>query len=348
MRRWLRLDAQWDDTEWVMLLGPLAQLAWIKLLCYAKRDGRRGVVHALTNKAAAKKWGVTENAVEDMVFQARQDGALKIDGDKWIVTKWSDYQEPDQDGWAKRKQKQRQRDAVAEALGGSGTSMAYAGKCCNYCGSTTDLVLEHIRPGSKGGENTPTNYQILCRSCNSRKRSRDDTGVEVRPESHPDGLYIAGTPPPSRVTDRDTVARDHRPPTTDVGTATDAIASGPGPAELHELVRRALHHGRESDEAGRSHSRLKVMLETMGPTEVRDGIMGICRLRGEGKISGWEPHFGLRQALRWHHEGRQLWDAAVDYERGHAAKPAPTTASRIDGTPMKRATFQVPEQARSA
>lgn len=94
-RRWLRLDAQWDDTEWVMLLEPLAQLAWIKLLCYVKRDGRRGTAHALSSKAAAKKWGVTVRAVEDMIFQARQDGALVVEGEKWVLTKWIEYQEPD-------------------------------------------------------------------------------------------------------------------------------------------------------------------------------------------------------------------------------------------------------------
>src|SRR5690606_26462450 len=79
-RKWLRLDAQWDDTEWVMMLGPLSQLAWIKLLCYVKRDGRAGEVYALTPKAAAKKWDLPVPAVEAMLRAAEKDGALRVGG----------------------------------------------------------------------------------------------------------------------------------------------------------------------------------------------------------------------------------------------------------------------------
>ena len=63
---------------------------------------------------------------------------------------------------------------------------------CNYCGSRDDLCLDHIRPSSLGGENAADNYQILCRSCNSRKGGRDDTGVFVRPGSRTDGVRVLG------------------------------------------------------------------------------------------------------------------------------------------------------------
>lgn len=41
-------------------------------------------------------------------------------------------------------------------------------KCC-FCGSKTNLSLDHIVPKRFGGSNHPQNLQTLCRSCNSKK-----------------------------------------------------------------------------------------------------------------------------------------------------------------------------------
>lgn len=43
---------------------------------------------------------------------------------------------------------------------------------CVYCGSSEDLTIDHIKPISKGGENTFDNVTIACRSCNSRKGNK--------------------------------------------------------------------------------------------------------------------------------------------------------------------------------
>jgi hypothetical protein len=43
------------------------------------------------------------------------------------------------------------------------------GKKCNYCGKTTDLSIDHIRSIYAGGSNDESNFQVLCRSCNSSK-----------------------------------------------------------------------------------------------------------------------------------------------------------------------------------
>lgn len=43
-------------------------------------------------------------------------------------------------------------------------------KVCLRCGTNEYLTLDHIKPVSKGGENTIENLQTLCRSCNSFKR----------------------------------------------------------------------------------------------------------------------------------------------------------------------------------
>lgn len=70
----------------------------------------------------------------------------------------------------------------------------------------------------------------------------------------------------------------------------------------------------------------------MLPEDIRDGIEGVCKLRDAGKIQAWEPDFGLRQALRWHHEGRQLWDAALDHERHQTRQDAPGRARTPEAT----------------
>lgn len=46
------------------------------------------------------------------------------------------------------------------------------GGYCAKCGRTERLTVDHIVPLAKGGENDLDNMQILCKSCNSRKRDR--------------------------------------------------------------------------------------------------------------------------------------------------------------------------------
>lgn len=40
---------------------------------------------------------------------------------------------------------------------------------CVTCGSWDDLTLDHVQPLILGGRNHPSNWVVLCRSCNSRK-----------------------------------------------------------------------------------------------------------------------------------------------------------------------------------
>lgn len=45
---------------------------------------------------------------------------------------------------------------------------------CKQCGSSNDLTVDHVIPESKGGEHNLSNFQTLCRSCNSSKGYQHD------------------------------------------------------------------------------------------------------------------------------------------------------------------------------
>jgi len=50
------------------------------------------------------------------------------------------------------------------------------GLACAYCGASvedgTKLTLDHLKPYSKGGDNSPTNLVTCCHRCNSARGNR--------------------------------------------------------------------------------------------------------------------------------------------------------------------------------
>lgn len=51
---------------------------------------------------------------------------------------------------------------------------------CAYCGSTSDLTLDHILARALGGDNSIANLQILCSPCNQKKAIRESKEFERR------------------------------------------------------------------------------------------------------------------------------------------------------------------------
>lgn len=114
--RWMRLNIDWDDSPWLFTLSAESQLAWIKLLCHVKRDGRAGTVKALATIVAAKKWGVGEEAVVKLLQAAVNDGALESNGETWVITNWDKYQ--DVDRTANERQRRRRAKQKESNKGG--------------------------------------------------------------------------------------------------------------------------------------------------------------------------------------------------------------------------------------
>jgi hypothetical protein len=46
------------------------------------------------------------------------------------------------------------------------------GFTCNHCGCGSSLSVDHIKPVKAGGDDSLSNLQTLCRSCNSKKGSK--------------------------------------------------------------------------------------------------------------------------------------------------------------------------------
>ena len=54
--------------------------------------------------------------------------------------------------------------------------------CCQYCGTTNDLTLDHLVPRSKGGKSTWNNLVTACKSCNAKKgnQSLEEAGLVLK------------------------------------------------------------------------------------------------------------------------------------------------------------------------
>ena len=56
---------------------------------------------------------------------------------------------------------------------------------CIYCGSTTNLTIDHVLPSSRGGKNTWLNMVTCCKICNAKKDNRTpeeaNMGMKYKP-----------------------------------------------------------------------------------------------------------------------------------------------------------------------
>lgn len=111
MSRWIRLDVGFDDADWVFTLSEGSQLAWVKLLCYVKRDGIGGRAKIMSPMVAAKRWGVGEESVEKMIRAAEKDGAIVTSGGEWEVTGWTKYQDQHDPSNAERQRRYREKQS---------------------------------------------------------------------------------------------------------------------------------------------------------------------------------------------------------------------------------------------
>lgn len=90
--RYVKLDVDWDQSEWVYSLSVGSQLAWVKLLCHVKRSGIEGRVKKFHTFVMSRQWQIGEEDIVKMLRAAEQHGALRDEGEFWVITKWREYQ----------------------------------------------------------------------------------------------------------------------------------------------------------------------------------------------------------------------------------------------------------------
>jgi 5-methylcytosine-specific restriction endonuclease McrA len=54
--------------------------------------------------------------------------------------------------------------------------------CCQYCGKTRDLTLDHVVPKARGGKSAWTNLVTACKRCNTTKGNNtpEEAGVRLK------------------------------------------------------------------------------------------------------------------------------------------------------------------------
>lgn len=90
--RWVKLNASWMESEWLIVLSAEARLAWVQLLCYTKTHGLAGRVKVKPTAVFARQSYLGEESVEQMIRAAKADGALEESDGDWLITGWGKHQ----------------------------------------------------------------------------------------------------------------------------------------------------------------------------------------------------------------------------------------------------------------
>lgn len=194
---WLRLYDDIIDKPKVMMLEPPVFKTWVLCLCVSKAT--EGVLPSL--KQVAFQLRISESMLDNHIAQLVKNRLIdEIDGGYKMH------------GWDKRQftsdtsteRVNRYRKARYDAgLSSAGYQkyrpevLARDGHACRYCGAVKNLVLDHLIPVVKGGDDSIDNLITACKACNSRKagRSIQEAGMSLLslPVSRPVTVTETGT-----------------------------------------------------------------------------------------------------------------------------------------------------------
>lgn len=106
--RWFRLNVDWWEREWCLVLSSEARLCWVLLLGRIGSSGQRGSIPKSPIQLLARQWLVGEESIRQMLTAAIGAGELIDKDDSWTVSDPSIFaKDPTA---AERKQAQRTRE----------------------------------------------------------------------------------------------------------------------------------------------------------------------------------------------------------------------------------------------
>lgn len=154
---WIKVDGRFFMGTTVLDAGPLGGLLYLYSLTYCMDHNLNRMPHIVIDKLWAGFYG--EQETSEAIAALVAAGVWVEEPDGWsIVHEWVEddvvIERPNEWGCA---------DVIAAAR--------INATQCAYCGATDRLEVDHIVPRSRGGCSRPANLQILCRPCNTRKRS---------------------------------------------------------------------------------------------------------------------------------------------------------------------------------
>lgn len=128
MSKWLRLNAEWEESAWLMAISGHASGCWPRLLSWVKMRGKKGRVKEPARAVLADRWKVPLETVNELMDAALAEGAkgdadpggIRIEGGELVVVQWLTWN-PDDPKAAQRKRDQRERDKLSESHGQSRT-----------------------------------------------------------------------------------------------------------------------------------------------------------------------------------------------------------------------------------
>lgn len=183
---YLPLDVNFNDDPKVMNAGERASWLYLHMALKSKQLLSDGVLSA----GQIARLGVS-------AWRGRLEKLIEVglvipwdpDMDSYAIVAWFKHNDSAVEVDMARNKDAAHKKAVREARL---RILTRDGGRCLYCGSTTDLAIDHIKPVVSGGTHDDWNLQTLCKSCNSRKGRRDATGLTLEQARAAFGIRFTG------------------------------------------------------------------------------------------------------------------------------------------------------------
>lgn len=171
---WLRLwDSVLDDPK-VQKLPDRLFRHWVNLLCLANRGSERGRLPANAEDIAFALRISEEEAADALAELTKRELVAWTPEGEPMPHNWNGRQFASDDSKERVKAYRERLSKVGGTsyIGHREEVMGRDGGACVYCGSTANVVIDHLIPVARGGDNQPDNLVAACKRCNSGKAGR--------------------------------------------------------------------------------------------------------------------------------------------------------------------------------